>query len=141
MSIPRVNASSKERDALLHLEEDHFVDLKSRRTLPRDLQKHLVAFANTDGGDIYVGIEDPRVRGRRIRGFAKPEAANDVLHALAEVTPTIDESNLRGGGPAAGIRPETLVSSSPVQGGTRQMRDGVVSIGSLGVSCARGRSA
>ena len=62
MSIPRIKAPSKERDALLRLEEDHFVDLKSRRTPPRDLQKHLVAFANTDGGDIYVGIEDPIIR-------------------------------------------------------------------------------
>jgi ATP-dependent DNA helicase RecG len=90
MSIPRLRARSKDRDALLRLQEGHFVDLKSRRTPPRDLQKHLVAFANTDGGDIYIGIEDPKVRGPRLRGFRKPEDANDVIHALSEVTPTVD---------------------------------------------------
>jgi ATP-dependent DNA helicase RecG len=90
MSIPRIKVPPADREALLRLEEDHFVDLKSRRIPPRDLQKHFVAFANTDGGDIYVGIEDPKVRGTRIRGFTKPEAANDVIHTLAEVSPTVD---------------------------------------------------
>lgn len=94
MSIPRSKARSKDREALLRLQEDHFVDLKSRRTPPRDLQKHFVAFANTDGGDIYVGIEDPKARGPRIRGFSKPEDANDVVHSLAEVTPTVDGVDL-----------------------------------------------
>jgi ATP-dependent DNA helicase RecG len=90
MSIPRTKVPPIDREALLRLAEDHFVDLKSRRIPPHDLQKHLVAFANTDGGDIYVGVEDPKVRGTRIRGFAKPESANDVIHALAEVSPTVD---------------------------------------------------
>jgi ATP-dependent DNA helicase RecG len=91
MSISRVVlAAVQARKDLLRLQEDHFVDLKSRRAVPRDLQKHLVAFANTDGGDLYVGVEDPRTHGPRIIGYQKPEDANDVIHALSDVTPTVD---------------------------------------------------
>ncbi|AGP40236.1 RNA-binding domain-containing protein [Sorangium cellulosum] len=90
MGIKTTVMAGSDRDQLLALQEGHFVDLKSRRIAPRDLQKHFVAFANTDGGDIYIGIEDPEVRGPRIRGFEKPEDANDVIQALSDVLPTVD---------------------------------------------------
>lgn len=90
MSIPTVTATSETRDHLLTLQEGHFLDLKSKRIAPRDLQKHFVAFANTDGGELYVGVEDASVRGPRIRGFENIEDANDVIQALSEVSPTVD---------------------------------------------------
>lgn len=76
----------KEREKLLKLEEDHFHDLKSARIAPAKLQETFVAFANADGGELYVGVEDKKVTGERIQGFPSPEAANDVIHTLLEET-------------------------------------------------------
>jgi ATP-dependent DNA helicase RecG len=90
MGITTVQATENERERILGLTEGHFVDLKSKRAAPKDLQKHFVAFANTDGGELYVGVEDPEARGPRIRGFDTPEAANDAIHVLTEVSPTVD---------------------------------------------------
>jgi ATP-dependent DNA helicase RecG len=90
MAIPTVIASPADRNSLLDLQEGHFIDLKSKRIAPRELQKHFVAFANTDGGELYVGIEDESVRGPRIRGFDTIESANDLINVFSEVTPTVD---------------------------------------------------
>lgn len=38
--------------------ETHFLDRKSRRIAPAKLTRTISAFANSDGGEIYVGIED-----------------------------------------------------------------------------------
>lgn len=94
MTLPVKTVSRAERESLLRVDEGHFVDLKSKRLAPRDLQKHFVAFANTDGGDLYIGVEDRKVRGPRIRGFDRPEDANDMVHTLTEVSPTVDGADL-----------------------------------------------
>jgi ATP-dependent DNA helicase RecG len=75
-----------EEKHLLNLEEDHFVDFKSAQIAPSKLQEAFVSFANSDGGDLYVGIEDKRVKKDRIRGYSDPEAANDSIHTLLEET-------------------------------------------------------
>ncbi|MDY7993798.1 ATP-binding protein [Paenibacillus polymyxa] len=75
-----------EKRKLLALKEDHFNDLKSSRIKPSSLQEAFISFANTDGGDLYVGIEDPKVEGERIVGFEKQEDANDIIHTLLEET-------------------------------------------------------
>jgi len=71
---------------LLDLDEDHFNDIKSKRIAPAKLQETLVAFANSDGGDLYVGIEDKSAQGERIVGFAEPEEANAIISTLLEGT-------------------------------------------------------
>lgn len=43
---------------ILNMPEDHFNDLKSRRINPGKLSECISSFANTSGGDIYVGIEE-----------------------------------------------------------------------------------
>lgn len=40
------------------LQEGHFLDRKSFQISAASLSKHLSAFANADGGEIYIGIED-----------------------------------------------------------------------------------
>lgn len=86
---------AKERERLLNLEEDHFNDLKSLRIKPSTLQETFVAFANSDGGDLYVGIEDKTESGERIVGFTSIEAANDVVHTLLEETePSVENVEL-----------------------------------------------
>lgn len=86
---------AKEREKLLKLDEDHFHDLKSARIAPGKLQETFVAFANADGGELYVGIEDKKTTGERIQGFSSPEAANDVIHTLLELTkPSVENVEL-----------------------------------------------
>lgn len=72
--------------ALLALDEDHFNDVKSNRITPAKLQETFVAFANSDGGDLYVGIEDKSHSGERLVGFNEPEEANGVIATLLEET-------------------------------------------------------
>lgn len=80
------NAETGERERILALEEDHFNDVKSVRIKPATLQQTFVAFANSDGGDLYVGVEDRKHVGERIIGFRTIEAANDWIHTLLEET-------------------------------------------------------
>lgn len=76
----------QERETLLEIQEDHFNEVKSVRTKPSTLQEAFVSFANSDSGDLYIGIEDRTCKGERIIGFHNIEEANDVLHCLLEET-------------------------------------------------------
>lgn len=75
-----------EVDALLALNEDHFNDVKSKRINPAKLQETFVAFANSDGGDLYIGIEDESESGERIVGLDNQEEANAIISTLLEET-------------------------------------------------------
>ncbi len=79
-------ASAAEEVRILTLQEDHFNDLKSKRVAPSKLQETFVAFANSDGGEIYVGVEDPKEVGDRLSGFSTNEEANNIIHTLLEST-------------------------------------------------------
>jgi len=80
-----------EIDSLLSLNEDHFNDVKSKRIKPAKLQETFVAFANSDGGDLYIGIEDNSEGGERIFGFADQEEANGTISTLLEeTTPAVE---------------------------------------------------
>lgn len=84
MEVVKING--KETDRLLDLAEDHFNDIKSKRIKPAKLQETFVAFANSDGGDLYVGIEDKSQSGERVVGFDEQEEANQVISTLLEDT-------------------------------------------------------
>ncbi|HEK9691496.1 TPA: ATP-binding protein, partial [Streptococcus equi subsp. equi] len=40
--------------------ENQYLDRKSARKKPQELLKHLIAFANADGGQLVIGIEDEK---------------------------------------------------------------------------------
>jgi len=86
-----VAITPEELQKLLDLNEDHFNDVKSARISPAKLQESFVAFANSDGGDLYIGIEDKSVVGERIIGFKEQENANDLISTLLEqTTPSVE---------------------------------------------------
>ncbi|WUR12031.1 ATP-binding protein [[Empedobacter] haloabium] len=87
-----VSASSDDVKILLSVKEDHFNDVKSARIAPAKLQETFVAFANSDGGDLYIGIEDRKVTTERIIGFAEAEDANAIISTLLEETKPAVES-------------------------------------------------
>ena len=84
-----------ERNRLLDVEETHFADAKSRKIKPAKLQQTFVAFANADGGDLYIGVEDKKVTEERMSGFSTIEDANDMIATLLEETdPAVENVDL-----------------------------------------------
>lgn len=83
--------STEELSRLLNTNEDHFFDIKSKDIAPSKLQETFVAFANADGGDIYIGLEDLKFTGERVRPFSTQEEANPIIAVLLEQTnPTVE---------------------------------------------------
>lgn len=64
-------------DYLTKTEEGQYIDRKSARIRPGDIARHLVAFANANGGVLVIGIEDEGT----VTGFGYSEArsVNDFL--------------------------------------------------------------
>lgn len=63
-------------DELKHLqytEENQWLERKSARKKPADLLKHLIGFANADGGQLVIGIEDKK-SNNIITGFKDGQA-------------------------------------------------------------------
>lgn len=79
-----VNLSAKE--------EDHFYDRKAVAISGAKLQKVAVAFANADGGEVYVGIADDSDEpnpSKRWKGASLIEDYNQHIQALTEIQPAI----------------------------------------------------
>ncbi|HGL6685764.1 TPA: ATP-binding protein [Citrobacter amalonaticus] len=81
-----IDLSAKEVEVLLNTVEDHFNDFKSKQIAPNKLQETFVAFANADGGNIYIGVEDSASDRERLSGFNEPEEANAIIATLLENT-------------------------------------------------------
>lgn len=88
MPIDVVKVNASEVNVILGLREDHFADLKAIEIVPGRLTKAMSAFANADGGDLYLGIDEDRSgRSRGWRGFIDVEAANGHLQAFEALFP------------------------------------------------------
>ena len=83
--------TNKELSILLLQEEGHFFDIKGKHIQPSKLQETFVAFANADGGEIYVGLEDKKNPGERINPFPLMEDCNQIISTLLEhTTPAVE---------------------------------------------------
>lgn len=70
------------------------MDLKSKDVSPAKLTKSLSAFANAEGGELFVGIdEDVRQRKRTWRGFERIEDANGFIQCFETLFPLGSECN------------------------------------------------
>jgi len=81
-----IEAKIKESDAILFInkEEDHFFDITSKKGSGRQVQKKCCAFANSDGGELIIGIEDKKNcqtndLSERWQGFTEQEDANQFI--------------------------------------------------------------
>lgn len=84
--ITLIDQSQVER--VLAIEEGQFHDLKRIEIAPGKLTKTLSAFANSDGGELYIGIEEQKAtRLRTWNGFEDVEAANGHLQAFQQMFP------------------------------------------------------
>lgn len=69
--------------------EDHFLDLKAKEIKPSSLTKTISAFANADGGELFIGIAESTGAGlpHRWDGFADPEDANAHIQVFEALFP------------------------------------------------------
>jgi ATP-dependent DNA helicase RecG len=72
------NLDAAQTEALLALSESHFLDFKDKRGVAK-AAKSASAFANADGGDLYVGIGDHKEVNRTAHLFVDAEEANGII--------------------------------------------------------------
>src|SRR6266567_2332038 len=82
LKIERINPAQAEKIRLL--DEGQFADVKGRDITPKKLSTHISAFANADGGDLYIGITD---KERLWIGFTNVEDANGHLQIFENLFP------------------------------------------------------
>lgn len=89
MSGEVLTLSDSEARRVLEYEEGHFGDLKSRETSPSAISEAVSAFANADGGELFIGVDekDRERLPRRWRGFTRVEDANAHVQVLGELFP------------------------------------------------------
>ncbi len=76
--------------------ESHFFDRKSKGISGRQIQKLSVAFANSDGGEIIIGIKDDKDEQnptKRWSGSTDKEYYNTIFQNLMEISPSIPYSS------------------------------------------------
>lgn len=84
--------SAEQGFALCDRPEDQFFDRKSAASKARTAQKIVVAFANSEGGEVAFGIKDDSEEtdpSLRLALFDDPEDANAILQSIYEVTPPL----------------------------------------------------
>lgn len=89
MSIELKDISIEQKERILNLEEGHFYDLKAKEITPKKLARHISAFANADGGELFIGIEEEpeNKENRTWFGFNNQEDANGYLQPFLEFFP------------------------------------------------------
>lgn len=83
-----LHLSSEELSKLYSRTEGHFLDFKSKAIQPAKLTRSISAFANSDGGELFIGIEEPSTGGPKTwNGFQSEESANRFIQAIEEICP------------------------------------------------------
>ena len=88
--IEHIAIDDAEVQRIFGLEESHYLDVKRIEATPGKLTKLVSAFANTAGGELFLGIGERKERGKKVRfwkGYDDVEAANSFLVALESVAP------------------------------------------------------
>jgi hypothetical protein len=84
-----VTISYDQAARVIATQEGQFSDVKAIEIAPGKLTKTASAFANADGGDLFIGVnEDTRSKAREWNGFQDPENANGHIQAFAKAPNT-----------------------------------------------------
>ncbi len=88
MAIKIETITPDQMQRIVDLDEGHFLDVKAIDIAPSKLTRTVAAFANADGGELYVGIDENKSKSTRSwRGFANQEAANAHLQVFESLFP------------------------------------------------------
>ena len=88
MPIESFTITDEAEAKILAIEEGHFADAKAIEIAPAKLTQTIAAFANADGGEVYVGIAEDKSSGLHVwRGFEDMEAANGHLQIFERLFP------------------------------------------------------
>lgn len=88
MAIDVQEIDSDQRELVMNIGEGHYSDVKAIEIRPSRLTETISAFANADGGELYIGIDEIGVQKfRKWRGFVNVEAANGHLQIFEELFP------------------------------------------------------
>jgi ATP-dependent DNA helicase RecG len=92
MPIEIIHISDPEQvRKIVEIEEGHFSDVKAIEAKPSKLTEDMSAFANADGGELYIGIDSGtdglERKTRTWRGFADMEAANGHISCFERYFP------------------------------------------------------
>ena len=93
MSIEVVPITSEQLNQILQKEESHFLDFKAIEVKPAKLCKFISGFANADGGELFIGIDEKilgNTKTRYWRGFDEQESANGHLQIFEQLFPLGD---------------------------------------------------
>ena len=86
INVERLSAAQAAK--IMDTEEGQFGDVKAIMVSPASLSKAISAFANSDGGDLYIGIsETGAAKERHWEGFKDQEAANGHLQIFEKLFP------------------------------------------------------
>ena len=83
-AIPQVEIPDDQAKKVISSQESHFCDLKSINIQPAKLTRTISAFANAEGGELFIGIED---KPRKWSGFSSQEDANAHIQVLDDLFP------------------------------------------------------
>jgi len=79
--------SDEQFERVLNYKEGHFGDVKAIEIMPAKMSETVSSFANTDGGELYIGIdEDLQTHVRSWRGFRRIEDANAHIQILDQIS-------------------------------------------------------
>jgi ATP-dependent DNA helicase RecG len=88
MAIDTIEITDLQSQQVISAEETHFLDVKCVDIKPAKLSESLSAFANADGGELYIGIdENTQTNQRAWRGFQNTEEANGHLQVFERLFP------------------------------------------------------
>lgn len=89
MAIEIYEITDKQLERILTEVEGHFVDLKRKEIKPSKLTETISAFANADGGELFIGIADSNLPlvPHTWDGFGDPEDANAHLQVFEDLFP------------------------------------------------------
>lgn len=88
MPIDMNEITDAQADRILAYQEGHFCEFKALEARPARLTETVAAFANADGGELFIGIaEDPHTKKPRWQGFANQEAANGHIQIFEALFP------------------------------------------------------
>ncbi|MGC2236154.1 MAG: ATP-binding protein [Pyrinomonadaceae bacterium] len=88
MAIEVFDIDDDQFNKILYYHEGHFLDLKRKEITPSKLTNTISAFANADGGELYIGIaESSASLWHTWDGFADPEDANAHIAEFEKLFP------------------------------------------------------